>query len=910
MVPLRVELENFLSFGERQILEFTDDEPLWVLCGPNGVGKSSVFDAITYALFGEHRGGSRNADQLCRHGANRFLVIFEFEFLKTRYEVQRGRSATGPLRRASVWRNNKWEPVPLLPRANRDALREWVVNTLGLDFDAFCASVMLRQGEADRIITASPKDRLVFLRRIIGAERYESLYNRVRQGTTQAREQSQQNSEQLAAIPEVTDDHIEAARQARDQARAALEAAQSTLERLTHWAAEARQWNRLGTECRELEHRLQAAQNRAARASIICHDYNRYRELSQTLPVVRELLDLRAELHQLQGRREQDHTRYAQAVADRDQAAAARDAAQTRLQNAQQQIQDCQLRLTELQNRLQQAQAALKWAEQVAETCRQLAPYDPDLDAHAKDAAETVTRLTEDWQRLREQRAAYEAQLDQAHHRQQEFASVEVGIPCSRCGQIVDAEHAERERAALAAQIAQLEGQLHQIREQLNRSETELQQARRRHKELDEQVLDRNQLRERLATLNRNRPADATEDANQLRHHIAELNADQARLQDTQKAARREVQQATADRDRYQLEWQRCDREVQTLTRRLEEIERTLAARQARHDALAGQLPADWQQRLPTLTPDLLAAEQAELERLRSADIESLYRQLQEDAARRDEWQRQLDQIRQEMERIPAEARRPVEELEQQREQARLQLNRFQSEQFEAASRLQQLSEDRTRRDELLRKQPEYDRKLHLHERLETLLGRSGLQRELVRAAERAIVRYADETCRRLSLGDLTLTLDESERGDEQALALQVRRSGSPYPIPVHFLSGSQKFRVAVAVALAIGRFAQGQARPLESVIIDEGFGSLDRDGLEAMAEELKNLQQVQSLRRLILVSHQEEFTSRFPVGYQLEPGQEGTTVKKFRREQGAPRYDEEETARQEQSSAPADAAA
>src|SRR5262245_27545347 len=73
--------ENFLSFGEpASEFEFVDGELLWVLCEPNGIGKSAVFDAITYVLFGEHRGGKQKAEQLIRHGANGFEVEFDFEF--------------------------------------------------------------------------------------------------------------------------------------------------------------------------------------------------------------------------------------------------------------------------------------------------------------------------------------------------------------------------------------------------------------------------------------------------------------------------------------------------------------------------------------------------------------------------------------------------------------------------------------------------------------------------------------------------------------------------------------------------------------------------------------------------------------------------------------------------------------
>jgi DNA repair protein SbcC/Rad50 len=75
---------------------------------------------------------------------------------------------------------------------------------------------------------------------------------------------------------------------------------------------------------------------------------------------------------------------------------------------------------------------------------------------------------------------------------------------------------------------------------------------------------------------------------------------------------------------------------------------------------------------------------------------------------------------------------------------------------------------------------------------------------------------------------------------------------------------------------------AAGQARPLERVIIDEGFGSLDRDGLRAAADELNRLRQ--HLRRVVLVSHQEDFADRFPVVIKLTAGATGTTADAVRR--------------------------
>jgi DNA repair exonuclease SbcCD ATPase subunit len=98
----------------------------------------------------------------------------------------------------------------------------------------------------------------------------------------------------------------------------------------------------------------------------------------------------------------------------------------------------------------------------------------------------------------------------------------------------------------------------------------------------------------------------------------------------------------------------------------------------------------------------------------------------------------------------------------------------------------------------------------------------------------------------------------------------------------VAFLSGSQKFRVAVSLALGIGQYASRQHRPIESVIIDEGFGCLDKDGRQAMIQELRNLGG--QLRCILLVSHQEEFADAFANGYRFELADGATRVTRFQR--------------------------
>jgi DNA repair exonuclease SbcCD ATPase subunit len=154
----------------------------------------------------------------------------------------------------------------------------------------------------------------------------------------------------------------------------------------------------------------------------------------------------------------------------------------------------------------------------------------------------------------------------------------------------------------------------------------------------------------------------------------------------------------------------------------------------------------------------------------------------------------------------------------------------------------------------------------------------------LVRQAERQIVDYANNVLDRLSSGQLLLRLSGTDNvSADQALELEAyNRETGQSPINVAFLSGSQRFRVAVSLALGIGQYASRQHRPIESVIIDEGFGCLDRQGRQVMIQELQNLRG--HLHCILLVSHQEEFADAFATGYRFELAEGRTRVTRIQR--------------------------
>jgi DNA repair exonuclease SbcCD ATPase subunit len=239
-----------------------------------------------------------------------------------------------------------------------------------------------------------------------------------------------------------------------------------------------------------------------------------------------------------------------------------------------------------------------------------------------------------------------------------------------------------------------------------------------------------------------------------------------------------------------------------------------------------------------------------------------------------------------EQEKHPAEARRDPAEVQTLLKAAQRHYANCDDEYQKARQEKVLLEKQHQDREQLSQQVLQVDGEFNLYKRLADLLGRDRLQLHLVRRAERQIVDQANTVLDRLSGGQLFLRLvgsNDGDAGSDQALELEAyNKDAGEAPINVAFLSGSQRFRVAVSLALGIGQYASRQHRPIESVIIDEGFGCLDRQGRQVMIQEMQALRD--QLRCILLVSHQEEFADAFADGYHFELQEGSTRVRRFQR--------------------------
>ncbi len=182
MIPLKLHIKNFLSYGsEVQIIDF---EPYHLIClsGKNGHGKSALLDAITWAVWGQARKitGVAKADEgLLRLGQSQMMVQLSFICNGQTYQVRREYNRTSYGKPYINLDFGMFDPekqnfVPVGGKSVR-AAQMAIDGVVRLDFDSFCNSAFLRQGQSNEFSKKSAKERKEVLGSILGLGQYEAI---------------------------------------------------------------------------------------------------------------------------------------------------------------------------------------------------------------------------------------------------------------------------------------------------------------------------------------------------------------------------------------------------------------------------------------------------------------------------------------------------------------------------------------------------------------------------------------------------------------------------------------------------------------------------------------------------------------------------------------------------------------
>ena len=178
MIPLKLTLKNFVSYGAVQEIDFS---PYHLIClsGKNGHGKSALLDALSWVLWGQARktGGTAKAEEgLLRLGQDHMMVSLDFSCNGTHYRVRREYMVSA----------QKAQTVLEFGIVDGDILRPLTDKTIratqakldamiGLDYDSFINTAFLKQGQSNEFSKKSAKERKEILATILGLRHFEDM---------------------------------------------------------------------------------------------------------------------------------------------------------------------------------------------------------------------------------------------------------------------------------------------------------------------------------------------------------------------------------------------------------------------------------------------------------------------------------------------------------------------------------------------------------------------------------------------------------------------------------------------------------------------------------------------------------------------------------------------------------------
>lgn len=849
MILDRIQISGFLSYNDKVIIDFSDFD-LACISGANGAGKSSLLEAITWVLFGEAR---RRDDAVINQHADTAEVILDFDYENQVYQVQRSktRDKTTVLEFRIQASDGKWIPLtePSL-RATEDRIR----STLHLDYDTFINASFFLQGKADQFAQQRPGDRKRILSGILGLDIWETYRE-------------------------------ETARRRRIQ-ETELEVVNGLLEEIE---AELLEENNRKTRLAELEKELAQKQDLCdARKALL--DQQRLlvdRVANDSKAVERQL----AEIHRLQ--------------ADLDRS----------VDHLNQRCNEKKAYLEKIQHEDQINQAVERW-----EAARQALT---DWEAIAANFHQYEIKRQAPLLVIEGEHARLQAELDALDLKNIENRALEA--------QLSSLEKEVEEYAASIADLTQqldaravIESEMHDLLDVKARAKAENIQLKA---EMDDFIERRTRLEETKGATcpTCEKPLNSGE-----RHRlIDDLNMRGKVKGDTYRENQKTIEQCD-------IEY----REKETALANLQRVEAGLKLQQRLFDNKSNELARNckdldhWKQtgqkRLDEIS-ELLRTENYAVEaRNELAAIDANLKELGYDAAaheavrkaelegRNSQEQRlELEQARAAL--VPLE--REIKELENTVDKNEKHLSVLEQEYHEAEKKLAEesaglpdfskLERDyyeiqeqvnqtlssvgytRNQVDVLDRQREQKAAKLEEKERLtgqianlkvlERAFGKDGIPALLIEQALPEIEIHANDILDRLSSGEMAVKFEtqrqfKDKKRDDRRETLDILIRDAAGERPYEMFSGGEAFRVNFAIRLALSRVLSRRAGArLQTLVIDEGFGSQDTDGRQRLVEAINLVRP--DFAKILVITHLEELKDAFPARIEVTKTLHGSQV-------------------------------
>ena len=865
MIPLRLKISGFLSYRDPAEVDFSTFE-LACISGANGAGKSSLLDAITWALFGKAR---KQDDSLINAQSNAAEVSLIFAYEGNIYRVQRTkvRDKTGvlefqiflPSSGSSVSNPagidlsaGSWKP---LTEHSLTGTNLRIQQTLRLDYDTFINASFFLQGKADQFTQQRPSDRKRILGSILGLEIWETYRQNAASQRRQVEDEISVIDGQLREIQaELSEESLRKHRlkQLEDDLarlsteRANQEAVLESIRRLTATLAEQQKLtdslqNHLQESSLQLDEQKQRlAQRQAERVAFI--------ELEQRAAEIEALhqswQENRRELEQLEQLanqfREQENLRAAPlAEIQSARAALEKETQLLRLQQAE---------YIHRQQEQQKLQPELEAAHQ-----RQIS-LELQQDQRREIEANLVM-LREQWLELKNATQSLEDKIVELHERRDQLDHVEEAT-CPLCGQPLNVE----DRVGLISSFTEEEAQAIQA---VKTNQEKMKAINQQGEELKKRTSDSRAIERELQA--------ASQASARLASNL-EMLENQQREWESKGALRLVEITRILNEDGYAAD-------ARAHLAQIDSELRQIGYDPQRHEQIrkAEQIGRVAEEELRAL--ELARAARAPLER-EIAELDKQIGILNEQVARQQIEAQQaaqaLETARSQVPDLPA-AESAFNDLQEKE-------NTLRRETGAAHQLVAVLADLKKRRKSLEGSRQELAHRTGLYKQLERAFGKDGVPALLIEQALPQIETRANEILDRLSNGSMSVRFntqaaykDKSRQDLKETLDIQI--SDGAGMRDYEMFSGGEAFRVNFAIRLALSEvLAQRAGARLQTLVIDEGFGSQDTRGRQRLIEAINLVRP--DFAKILVITHIDELKDSFPNRIEVEKTERGSTVK------------------------------
>ena len=850
MIPVKLSISGFLSYKQTAELDFQDFQ-IACVSGANGAGKSTLFDAITWAMFGVAR--SRD-DSLIHHSSNQAEVILDFQYEDQLYRIQRVKPRDKTTLLDFYVQRQDGSFAVLSEHSQRETQKK-IESILKLDYETFINASFFLQGKADLFTQQTPGDRKRLLSNILGLDQWEVYRNNAAEmrrtleveistltgRLSTIREELLDEDNRVIQLATLREERISIGEkrklkeEAVEQARVLIEAVQNQKEMKAM----------LINQQESLQRKLDTLQNRIK---------NREEEILH----FETILDQRQVI-------EQGFAEYkvvTQQISEQQKNSAAFHALNAALQTTLMEIENMQkqlqLELTQLES--QETEYALV-EERIATQKSELAALQAESDQLTAAIAELETLEGE----ISQSREKFQQTKVENSHLKQLMNELKEKIDwiqnqssdtCPLCTQPLDQEHREQILASY-----EIEGK--QLGDSHRGNQTLLQDLEKRLHQMQSLQLD-------------------LKNKSKLRDE-KQRNAQQLDFQINEQATRI-------------LTWQKTSsprlKTIRDLlvSQKFAQTEREKAALlQKDLEKLAFQ--PELLTKLEQNAADLLVFEHqsGELQKAISA-IEPLQREVAESKqeitlthVEQKNNLRALQQVNQTLDGISGQVP-DLKNSQKELDDLRLEENRVQMALGGAMQKVEVLVSLKQQQKQVDNEITEQNKKISALKRLEQAFSKDGIPALLIEQALPEIEEEANNLLERLTDGMMTVQFNtqssykDKKRADKKE-TLDILISDSAGPRPYEMYSGGEAFRVNFAIRLALSKvLARRAGARLQTLVIDEGFGSQDIEGRQRLIEVINLIRK--DFEKILIITHLEELKDAFSARVEVEKTKNGSMIK------------------------------